>query len=64
MHVPDPGTIAIPLDLIAIIRELAHDARKDSDGGVKITISEGEAIAGRLADLADHIARAVAGARG
>ena len=64
MAAPDLGVIAIPLDLVAIIRELAHDVRKDSDGGVKITISEGEAIAGRLADLADHIVRAVAGARG
>lgn len=52
--------IAVPLDLLALVRELAHDLRADSDGGKRLTRPEAEALARRLADLADELVRAVA----
>lgn len=60
---PRLDIILVPLDLIAVIRALVKAARKDSDGGRRVTLAEAEVIAARLADLAEHLRGAVAAAR-
>jgi hypothetical protein len=55
--------IAIPLDLIALVHELGRDLRADSDGGKRITLTEAEALASRLAAVAEDLVRAIARAQ-
>jgi len=55
--------ITIPADLLALVHELAHDLRKDSDGGRKLTVSEALALAEKLLKLGTDIA-ALAGHHG
>jgi len=48
--------ITIPADILDVVHELAHDLRKDSDGGRKLTVSEALALAEKLLKLGTDIA--------
>ena len=52
--------VHIPGDALAVLHDISHALREDSDGGKRISIAEAEQIAEALAKLAADIVALVA----
>ena len=56
--------VHIPGDALAVLHDISHALREDSDGGKRISIAEAEQIAEALAKLAADIVALVAAGKG
>lgn len=52
--------LEIPAEVLALAHEIIADLGPHSDGGRKVTLAEGEAIAAKALALAEGIASAIA----